>query len=432
MSPSLPKPISRWGYPIGLALAFLATFGAWYDPASFARVNAWHVGLWQSCDIPLPSLKLLSFGFAALLVIVLGVLSWRREDNRAMFTMSSILVFLAISCYIQFSVTRSSWLEYAIEGATDFQNTMYFANQLNAPLSFDNLPDNGITFKEEGILDRLLAGIYCLSYGWMLFFFASLGAHFSAWRGFAEYQGTRKPLLRLGWIFALLLLLQVAFPFVAQFEVAAGDHAAAQEKPKVAESYYRRAIANDEWYRLQPTLFLKIGQLRQSLGDDSSPTARLYLAQENAANGFYERAMDYLQSTDVSQDPSISHVLRTEIAQLATIQGEAFYQQAQFGAALHEWTLAYQAKPKQVAIYYMLGQVSFDLANYPEARQWYVLGKHQSGISVSQAVFLAGMADTYYHNGAPGTARAYYLKSFNVYYENNFRSIKSLVDDYFR
>ena len=442
---------SPWGYTFGLVLAFLATFGGWYDPASFNRVNAWHFGIWQSCDLPIPSFKLFSFGVLVTVVVLLAWRSRRLGDVRGMFAMTAILLFIAAAFYVQVAFTRSSWLDAAIKGAADFENAVFVADSLNSPLSYDSVPDPGTSipardlvetlFSESGrtsavpeddLVGRFFAARPTMTYGWILYLAGSALAFFSAWRMLPNDAPARRLSRNLLLIFSLILVFQVLSPFIAESYVIRGDRAAATDRPQDAEHDYRRAIAWDEWYGLQPTLFLRIGQLRESHGDKDSPTARLYLAEENSANGAYPVAMDLLEKTDISQDPAMAAVWHDEISELSLFQGQTDYSAGEIGSARHEWLRSAQAKPDQVAVYYLLGQADTYLANYPEARWWYAQGQSRSGVTVTRALCLTGTGDTYYLKGQAGIARSYYLASLQAFFDDNYRTAKSLVDDYFR
>jgi len=430
-SPSPTPNLERRVALFGALLAFLALFAGWFDPATTPRLSAWQIGIGQEPEIP-GAFQLFSFGTVGLILCGLIVFAAWRPHRTGLILASATLLFLGLDCFLQIAVIRPEWIEEAKNGATDFRYTMGFANSYSIPEAYSVAPNDGILLTDGALPDRFAATYSCLNYGWYGFLLGgllSLGAAFS-------FVGQEEYLLRPLWLWALLCLVilagQLTGPLAGEYYLWNGDLAAARDDIGQAEREYRHAIALDGWYRVRPELYLKIGALRQSHGDNLSAEARFFLGEDLISRGSYELGMYWLDLARITDGPDLARQVSCEIAKLSLIQGNRYYKLGSLGAAMDEWRRSIQAQPRQVAPYYMLGMTSMDLASPDQARKWLLRAQSYSTLPVVGSLCWAAIGDTYYKSGELDKARTCYFKSTQAYSELNYRALKSLIDDYFK
>jgi len=433
-SPSEAKASENGFILLGIALAFLSLFGGWFDPATSPRLSAFQIGLCQETSLPAAPFNLISFGTVGSLFCLLAWLSVRRKNSRMLALAALALFFLGIDCVIQVAISQPLWLETGLRGTNDFQNIMSFANQYSIDTGYDAVPDNGVsvTPSTTNLLDRLVAAYDCLSYGWLWFTVAAGVCLFSSFWVTADRGPLFSSLGAVYLLLGLIILAQIILPVIGQYDLWIGDRAAVADDLPRAERDYRQAIALDEWYRLQPTAYLKIGALHSSEGDHASPAARLYDGINLIDRKFYLEGMDQLTQASTADDRVLAALVRRKIADLSLTQALSFYSKGAQGEACLELKRALQNDPRQVAACYMLGKANADGSTMDQALDWYLKAQQRTNLPVLRAVCLSAMGDCYYKMGQVAKARDYYLESFKVDKNTNYRAAKSLIDDYYQ
>jgi tetratricopeptide (TPR) repeat protein len=433
-SPSKAKACEGGFILLGIGLVFLSLFGGWFDPATSSRLSAFQIGLWQGTSLPAAPFNLISYGTVGALFCLLAWRSVHRQNIRLLSMAMLVLFFLGIDCLIQIAISHPTWIESGLRGTADFQNTVNFANHYSIDTDYNVPPNYGVTVAPSTatLFDRLGAAYACLSYGWVWFTVASGACLFSIFWMTTDRGPLFSSLGSVYLVLGLILLVQISLPVIGQYDMWLGDRAAVADDLPNAEHHYQQAIALDEWYRLQPTAYLKIGALQSSEGDHTSPAACFYDGINLIDREFYLEGMDKLTQTSAADDRILAALVRQKIADLALVHAEAVYSKGAQGEACVELERALQNQPDQVAAYYMLGQAHADGFTMDQALDWYHKAEQQTQLPVLRAICLSAMGDCYYKMGQPAKARDYYLASSKMNENMNYRSEKSLIDDYYR
>jgi tetratricopeptide (TPR) repeat protein len=139
----------------------------------------------------------------------------------------------------------------------------------------------------------------------------------------------------------------------------------------------------------------------------------------------------YAQALE-TKDPVLAALVRRNMADRAMQEGLASYKSGQQGEARRDWLQAVQLEPHQVAAYYLLGRADMDLSNWDEGASFFQQVLPNSTNKQIRASAVCGWGDCYYKAGKIGPARSEYLRSLVVEPDLNYRSLKSLVEYYFK
>ena len=274
----------------------------------------------------------------------------------------------------------------------------------------------------------------CLSYGWHAFTLLSVVALVASLHSVTQEPAQPAHSSLRAWVGAAVLIVaaQIFCPVLAQYDLERGDLAATHGNATAAESYYRRAISLDSWYRLEPIVYQKIGALHAGAGDKRAPEALLATGLDMIARGLYVDGMYRLDQAEVTDDFDLKNVVLDQIASAGIEQGQTDYAKGAQGIAQSEWQHALGARPGWMATYYMLGRADQDLGRYQAAREYYILTQKMASPKVIRAMCMSAIGDTYYLAGNTSVARDYYIKSLAISYAQNLRGMKSLLDDYYK
>ena len=427
-----PGTRARWPSFVGLFIALLGLVGAWFEPVTHPRLSAFRIGIELSPNLPAWLVFFFSYGLIGFLLCLWGVFAVKDYNVSSSARAACSLLLLGLLFYVQLALGRPVWIETAMEGAIDFTRTMNFANKYDMPIAYLISPGGGMGVVQEGWLDRFQVALIVLRYGWYWYMFGAGLLLFSSLLPGVVPLRVRRTLRPVFGIFLLALIFMSAGPVWAQLEARWGDQAAARGALTEAEHHYRRAIACDEWFRVRPSMYLKIGALRFQQGDRLSPESLLYQGVQTGADLDYESAMDQFRRALPTRDATLAALVRRVMADLAMGNGLSSYAQGQQGEARDNWTEALHLRPQQVAAYYMIAQADMDLSEWEEAGSFYQKVLPQSSNIQIRAAAVAGMGDSAYRLGDVTQARKFYFKSLIIEPEMNYRVLKALSEYYYR
>ena len=404
----------------------------WFDPVCTPGFDAFTFPLpgaarmWPQLFTPF------SYALPAVVLCVVGYVSWRRGRRMAVLWSIFFLFLLGVTFFLEISCWEPSWLRAAIDGGTDFQRSYKFEVVETLPDVVEGGPAKGLTDPVDGLWMRLGAALAAISYGWHYYMF-SLLLCFAA--GFARFNFW--PALKASFLPALATLvlvvgLQVWRPVYGETQIAAGTNAAARGNPEAAIRHFRRAIAVDKWNRLQSNVYSKIGALYEMQGQRDKPEYHVFRALRYSENANIEQALFEWQQALQNAEPVLANVIRREIVSLTAVYGSQLYARGEIGEARKMFELAISMWPQQLSGYYLSGMCSFQLADYYAGIDRFKQALLHTGEPSLIADIRSCLGDCYFKVGDVETARRYYLGSVAADNEHNFRGLKSLTEGYFK
>jgi tetratricopeptide (TPR) repeat protein len=426
---------SRLRHRVGevcFGMVFLGLILLWFDPVCTPGFDAFTFPLLGPARIWPQLFTPLSFALPATILCLAGYLSWRRGWRTAVFWSVFLLWLLGLTFFLKITCWEPSWLKAAINGGTDFQRTYKFEVVETLPDVVAGEPYQGLTGTIDGLGARLAAGHAAISYGWYLFMFSTLLCFVAGFARFNFWPVLRSNFLFVVAVFALVTGLQIWRPVYAEVQIAAGSRAESQGRVAGAIAHFRRAIAVDEWNRLQPSVYVKIGALYEQLRQVNQPEYHIYRAIQFSEVASMQQALFEWDEAMRGANPRLVPLIRRGIVDLTQVYGAQLYALGEIGEARRMLEISVLNEPQQLTGYYLGGMCCFEMGEYYAAADRFKQALSHTAEPSIIADIRCCLGDTYFKIGDIETARRYYLGSVAADNEHNFRGLKSLTEEYFK
>jgi tetratricopeptide (TPR) repeat protein len=426
---------SRLRYRVGEVCFGLVALGLvllWFDPVRTPGFDAFTFPLlgpaktWPQLFTPL------SYALPALILCVVGCLSWRRGWRTALFWSIFLLGLLGVTFFLEITCWEPSWLDAAIKGGTDFQRTYKFEVIETLPDVVAGQPAQGLTGTIDGLGMRFGAGLAATSYGWYLFMCSTFLCFVAGFARFNFWPVLKSNFLPAVAIFALVIGVQIWRPVYAEVQIAAGSDAAGQGQIAAAINRFRKAIAADQWNRLQPSVYVRIGALYERLGQQDQPEYHIYRATQFSEIASMQQALFEWDEAMRSATPRLLPVIRAAIVDLTQVYANQLYAAGEIGEARRMLELSVLNQPQQLTGYYLGGMCCFEMGEYYAAVDRFKQALTHTAEPSIIADIRSCLGDCYFKIGDIETARRYYLGSVAADNEHNFRGLKSLTEGYYK
>ncbi|MGB8342175.1 MAG: tetratricopeptide repeat protein [Chthoniobacterales bacterium] len=419
-------------WPVGFLVVLGSLALPWFDPVMTPRFSALNFPLAHSAYLWPSHLNLFSYGMVALLLVAAGVFFWWRNRGLAVLSIGGLLLFLAMTFYLQITCWEPSWLRAALIGGQDFEHCYRFEVAYTLPNAVISSPAKGLFEPVEGVSARFFAATSALGVGWSFFI---AGAIWVCGAGLAQMENWRRlkiflPVMIV--VFALFGFLQIWRPIAAQRALAAAEIAAAHGDFVDAEKDVDHAMNLDAWYRLTQDAYVRLGQLYAAMGYHDRPEIYLAKAADLQARGLVPEALFAYTRAANTDDAPLKRVALEEKARLASHYAGALYGKGSIGEAAHYWDISIAADPRLVDGYFGAGRANYDVADYPAAIKYLepLLNKTSQFNVLSDAASYLG--DCYYRMGQVEKARKWYMASRDYDDRANFRALKTLTESYYK
>jgi tetratricopeptide (TPR) repeat protein len=320
----------------------------------------------------------------------------------------------------------------ALEGGEDFQHCYHLEVAYSIPNIFVRSPARGLLEPVEALTGRFSAGIASLGSGWVCF---CAGAIWICAAGLYQMNDGRRLKLVLpafAVLVAVLGALQLWRPIAAERLLASAEMKETRGAFADAAKDVRRAMAIDEWQRLQPACFVQLGTLYQKMNSQDRPEVLFARAVVFQSRGLTEEALFYYGQAADGGDPELRRVALVAKAGLASRYAATLYKQGGIGEACRYWLISIEAAPDRINGFFGAGRAFHDMADYSRAIKYFEPVFHKT----SQACLLADiendLGDCWYRLGHPNVARKYYMASRKLHDRQDFRALKTLTESYYR
>lgn len=369
---------------------------------------------------------LLSFGVIAVLLLVAAAAAvvLRKPDLQCV--LGGALLLVVLCAYLRIALGNADLLMEL--GRQSNWWTQIFSGK--GPSAIDRDVWSELSFNT--IYDRLYTGWYYLGLGWYLALFASLSIFATG----ARNRGIRSTWRPAG-LLALLSVLMVGIflyrPAIAEREFENAVKSQVLGRPLQAISQYREAMRLDDWYALNPVVYVRVGQAFATMNRTDTPEYQIYRAEQIYAEnqgssdigdlpeaiGIYKRI--------AGMSGRIGVVARIRAADLMNFYGFHLFQSGAFGQAVEQWDEVFALDPDNWLAAYYVGQ------GYP------TVGRYRDLATVSQrfidncsdplilGILYSNLGDANTWLGQLNAGHRAYYHSYDIDYAYNMRGIASLV-----
>jgi tetratricopeptide (TPR) repeat protein len=226
--------------------------------------------------------------------------------------------------------------------------------------------------------------------------------------------------------------LQLWRPIAAERLLASAEMKETRGAFADAATDVRRAMAVDEWQRLQPACFVHLGTLYQKMQSPDRPEilfARAVLCQ---SRGLTQEALFYYGQAADGGNPQVRRVALLEKARLAARYAATLYKQGGIGDACRYWLLSIEAAPDKLNGFFGAGRAFHDMADYSAAIKYFEPVFYKTSQPCLLADIENDLGDCWYRLGHPDVARKYYMASRKMHDRKDFRALKTLTESYYR
>jgi tetratricopeptide (TPR) repeat protein len=417
---------------ICFGMALVGLLPLWFDPVCTPGFDAFTFPLlggsrmWPHLFTPL------TYAWPALVLCVVGYVSWRRGWRNVVLWSIFFLALLGVTFFLEITCWEPSWLRAALDGGSDFQRCYTFEVVNTLPDSVEGVPAQGLTGVVDGLWMRFNSGWAAVSYGWYFFMFSLLLCFAAGFARFNFWVPLKSSFLLAVTILVLSVGVQVWRPVYAEIQIAAGASAEAKGDLEAAIKHFRRAIAVDQWNRLQPSVYSRIGALYEVQGLHDKPEYHVYRAIRYSEDANIEQSLFEWRQALQGAKPALATVIAGEMNTLTGLYAAQLYGRGAIGEARTMLEIATSVLPRQLSGYYLGGMCCYQLADYYTA-----IGRYKEALLHTTEPSITAdirscLGDCYFKLGDIETARRYYLASVAADNEHNFRALKSLTEAYYK
>jgi tetratricopeptide (TPR) repeat protein len=424
--------LRRSYWPFGFALLALSLLLPWFDPVTTPRFNGLNFPFAHSA-YPWPGhFVFFSYGTAAIVVAGLGFASWWMKKGLAVFCAGMLLLLGGITFFLQITSWEPTWLKMALEGGEDFQHCYHLEVAYSIPNVVVASPARGLLEPVKALAERFSAGMASVGAGWIIFMFGAVWICAAGLYLMNDWTRLKLVLPAFALLFAGLGALQSWRPIAAERLLASAEMKETRGAFADATKDVRRAMAIDEWQRLQPACLVQLGTLYEKMGSPNRPEASFARAVSLQSRGLTPEALFYYGRAADGGDPQVRRVALLEKGGLASRYAGTLYRQGVPGDACRYWLVSIEAAPDKVSGFFGAGRAFHDMADYSAAIKYFEPVFHKT----SQACLLADiqndLGDCWYRLGHPDVGRQYYMASRKQHDRSNFRALKTLTESYYK
>jgi len=419
-----------WG--LGFGLVAIALLLPWFDPVTTPRFNALNFPFAHSAYLWPGHFAFFSYGTAGIIVAGLGFLAWRNNKGLAVLCAGMLLLLSAMTFFLQVTSWEPTWLKMALEGGEDFQHCYNLEVAYSIPNAVVMSPARGLFEPVDVLIERFWAGIASIGSGWICFCAGAIWICVAGLYQMNDWRRLKVALPVFGALIAVLGALQLWRPIAAERLLASAAKKETYGAFADAEKDVRRALAIDEWQRLQPACFIQLGNLYQKMLSPDRPEILFARALVYQSRGLDEEALFYYGQAADGGDPQVRHVALLEKARLASRYAATLYKEGGIGQACRYWLLSIEAAPDKLNGFFGAARAFSDMADYSTAIKYFELVFHKTSQRCLLADVQNNIGECWYKLGQPDVARKYYMASRKLHDRSDFRALKTLTESYYR
>jgi tetratricopeptide (TPR) repeat protein len=292
------------------------------------------------------------------------------------------------------------------------------------PGNFGIEPDFQADLSAETLMDRFMASLYFIDWGWELCLFGSLlilldGFVRDRWK---TVRWTVLPLILILGAQAILLFNGL----VAEYLRMKGDRDITLGQYMRAIKQYERAQLWNLQLARSERAHLRLGEAYYHLGMPSHPNARFYRGDRYAQQLNFKAALAEYLLVVQEASPPLREVIEKRLAWTYVSMGMALFRKGEVGPAIGDWERALDHDPAQVQAVYFLSRAYFDQSCYEQSLAMSRLLLSKSGDQLLNADVQATIGDNYWKLNDFDNARQAYQASKRLDSHGNFRIFKSL------
>ncbi len=368
--------------------------------------------------------SLISYGAAAGLFLIGGLISWLRSRPKISGFMAAGLFLLVLTVPLQVAYGKPGWLRALAFEHEQQRNILHFSNRYLQP-NRGSEPDFRPGLNLETVPDRLGSAWKFLAIGWYCAMAGGLMMILAAAARLPVHEARRQIFLPTPAAYGLLLLIFVFRPLMAEAQLRQAEIAMSHGRSVEAASRYQKAAVWDAWYPSDPESLRRIGGLHAGLGRTDTGEYHLYQGYrfENQDNDSLAR-FEYQRA---AEQATTSRIGREEAARLAIKKGLQQYADGETFSATAAWEDAMGKNPSQIQPLYYLAQAYYVQSSYRKAIEMNQRLTQRVSNRLILAQIYANMGDGYQKLGEFEQARNYYRLSLQMDRQQNFRALASLA-----
>jgi membrane-associated protein len=371
---------------------------------------------------------LISYGAGAGVLILLAALIYSRRGWRMLAWVGALMLLVALFAVLQVAFLRASLL-YDLLGEEAQAKIAGQFNHYYLPLNSGTEESNVLGLAglpTETVWYRLLSACYFMGFGWYVTVIGGLCAFFCGlyrapgWgsRAFIFVGACGSAVLVTGLCSAGPLLAHVA-AVQAQEAESRGDRAAAIQK-------YREAIRLDDWYAIQPDLYLRIGAIDFAAGRLNTVEYGMYRAELLLGENNFPAAIgEYQKLTGMAGAPQ--ELIKRQIYEIWTNYGLRLYADGAIGSAITAWQNVLALDPDHWLAISCLSTAYFNSGRYQESIDLIERLLQEVADPGLRADLNSNLGDAYTRLGEYEKAKLAYRVSYTLDNILNWRALMSLV-----
>jgi tetratricopeptide (TPR) repeat protein len=424
--------LRRSYWPFGFALVALSLLFPWFDPVTTPRFNGLNFPFAHSAYLWPGHFVFFSYGTAAIVVAGLGFAAWWIKKGLAVFCAGMLLLLGGMTFFLQITSWEPTWLKMALEGGEDFQHCYHLEVAYSIPNIVVRSPARGLFEPVEALTERFSAGVASLGSGWVCFCAGAIWICAAGLYQMNDWGRLKLVLPAFAVLVAVLGALQLWRPIAAERLLASAEMKETRGAFADAATDVRRAMAVDEWQRLQPACFVHLGTLYQKMQSPDRPEILFARAVLYQSRGLTQEALFYYGQAADGGNPQVRRVALLEKARLAARYAATLYKQGGIGDACRYWLLSIEAAPDKLNGFFGAGRAFHDMADYSAAIKYFEPVFYKTSQPCLLADIENDLGDCWYRLGHPDVARKYYMASRKMHDRKDFRALKTLTESYYR
>jgi membrane-associated protein len=419
--------LRRWAYFVALACVGVVLLTKWIAFTLSKRI----IGL----DLPVLGVArhishhtLISYGVCAAVLFLVAALTYSRKAWRTLACIGAVMLLLALFAVLQVAFLRCSLLNQLLDEETQAKIAGQF-NHYYLPLNSGIEESNVLGLAglpSETVWYRLLAAWYFMGFGWYVMVLGGLCVFFCGllrapgWRSRAfVFAGTCCGVALLTGLCSVRPLLAHVAAVQAQEAESRGDRVGAIQK-------YREAIRLDEWYAIQPDLYLRIGAIDFASGRLNTVEYGMYRAQLLLAENNFPGAIgEYQKLNGVPGAPA--ELIKRTMSEIWTTYGLRLYADGAIGSAIIAWQNVMALDPNNWLAISCLSTAYFNTGRYLESVELIERLLKDVADPGLRADLNSNLGDAYTRLGEYEKAKLAYRVSYAVDNILNWRALMSLV-----
>ena len=342
-------------------------------------------------------------------------------------------MFLAdLTFFLQITSWEPTWLKAALEGGQDFQHCYHLEVAYSIPNVAIFSPARGLFLPVEALADRFSAGAASVGAGWIIFMIGAIWICAAGIHQTKDWASLKSVLPAFAVLTVLIGALQLWRPIAAERYLASSQISETRGAFTDAEKDVRRAMAIDEWQRLQPACLVQLGTLYEKMGSPNRPETFFSRAVSLQSRGLIPEALfEYSRAAD-GGNPQVRRVALVEKARLAAQYAGTLYKEGVIGEACRYWLKSIDADPVRINGFLGAGRAFRDMADYSSAIKYFEPIFKKTSQPNLLADIESELGDCWYRFGHPDMARKYYVASRKREDRANFRALKTLTESYYK